>query len=498
MKNNKNFMSRAVGSYRFDSFNRLALIALATNGVYLAWLVFHIHGALGVVFLILECLVSLVVAVFSFNHWTRHYQLLGGDYSMRASVDVFIPTVNEPLGMLEKTVAAAADIDYARKTVYLLDDGERKAVRKLAEKYDCVYLSRPKVPGKQYKAGNLNYGLEHSNSDFVLTIDADNVVSPTILDDLMGHFKEDNIAIVASRQVFTIDKGDFNHDHLFYNYMQSGKNSDGAAISCGSGVIYRRAALNAIGGFSEWNLVEDLHTTYIANSYGYRSVYVTQSYVRGHAPTDVRMIYKQRGTWALDTLRIFFWQHPLLRKGLSWRQRLHYFEMGYCYLVSGIILPAIYLINFYLLFTNSLMLTGGWWYLVFRIPALVGMLAFFGRFSQGQLTSQVWFGLFPVYAKATVLALFHRRTKPLYRVTSKVDTGKRELQLVIPQLLFAAIGYSSLVFHVLHYGMGQMFWFGLFWTALMSYWLWPIIKMSFAPKAPIRQRRVEAPVAAAG
>ncbi len=484
MKKHTSIVVRVVGGYRFNPFNRLAVIALATNALYLVWLALNVHGSLGVLFFFLECLVSLVLVVFTFNHWTRSYQLLGGDYSMRASVDVFIPTVDEPLSMLRKTVEAAVNIDYARKTVYVLDDGARESVRKLAEAYGCTYLARTKTPDKKYKAANLNHALEHSNGDFVLTIDADNIVAPTILDDLMGHFSNDKIAIVASRQVFTVEKDDFNHDHLFYLYMQSGKNSDGAAISCGSGVVYRRAALNDIGGFSEWNLVEDLHTTYVMNSRGYRSVYVSQAYVRGHAPTDVSMIYKQRGTWALDTLRIFFWQHPLLRKGLSFRQRLHYFEMGYCYLVSGIILPAIYIINFYVLFSAAPMLSGGWWYVAFRLPALIGMLAFFGRFSQGQLTSRVWFGLFPVYARATVLALLHRRTKPVYRVTSKIDTGRREVHLLIPQMTFMVIGYSSLVFHLAHYGATRMFWFGSFWTVLMSYWLWPIVKMGFAPKTP--------------
>lgn len=491
MKQHKRFFARLAGRYRFDSFGRLAVLAAITNAIYIGWLIFHVHGPLGWIFFTLECLVSLVLVVFIFNHWTRSFQLLGGRYSLRASVDVFIPTVNEPLGMLEKTVQAAVNIDYARKTVFVLDDGARESVRKLAEKYGCEYLVRPNTGKRKYKAGNLNYALARSNGDFVLTIDADNVVSPTILDDLLGHFKEDDVAIVASRQIFTIEKDDFNHDHLFYIYMQSGKNKDGAAISCGSGVIYRRSALNAIGGFSEWNVVEDLHTTYVANSHGYRSVYVPQAYVQGYAPTDVRMIYKQRGTWAVDTLRIFFWQQPLFHRGLSFRQRLHYFEMGYCYLVSGIIFPSVYIINFYSLLTATPIISGGWWYVVFRLPALVGMLIFFGRFSQGQLTSRIWFGLFPIYARATLLALFHHRTKPIYHVTSKIVTGKRELQLLIPQLSFIGFGYGSLAFNYFHYGITKMFWFSLFWTLVMSYWLWPIIKMGFIPKTPAPRRIIE-------
>jgi len=478
----RNLTRKLTGQSQFDSFARLGIGALATNSLYLVWLSFHIVGVLGIVFISIEVLIYLVLIVFTFNHWTRKYQLLGGSYSMRASVDVFIPTVNEPIAMLTATIAAAVDINYARKTVYILDDGDREAVKKLAAQYGCTYLTREKTPTSKYKSANLNNGMRHSNGDFILALDADNVVSPTILDDLLGHFKEDKIAIVASRQVFTVEKRDFNHDHLFYNYMQSGKNKDGAAISCGSGVIYRRAMLDDIGGFSEWNIVEDLHTTYIANGRGYHSIYVTQPYVRGHAPRDVRMIYKQRGTWAVDTLRLFFWQQPLVNFKLTFRQRLHYFEMGYCYLVSGILLPAVYIINFYTLFSGNAIQSGGWWYLVARVPALICTLAFFGRFSQGQLTNQVWFGLFPVYAKAALLALVYRRKKPVYRVTSKIDTGKREISLVAPQLVFIITGYVGVIYHLEHFGLNQMFWLSSFWTIIMTFWLYPIIKMGFSAK----------------
>ncbi|MBP9827514.1 glycosyltransferase, partial [Candidatus Saccharibacteria bacterium] len=281
----------------------------------------------------------------------------------------------------------------------------------------------------------------------------------------------------ASRQTFTVPDGDFNHDHLFYENIQAGKNRDNAAISCSFGVVYSRKALKAIGGFSEWNLVEDLHTSYIANSKGYRSVYVTQPYTLGHAPTDLSQVYKQRGTWALDTLRIFFWQNPLLQKGLTWRQKLHYFEMCYAYLVSAYFITGIYLINFYSLFTDEVILSGGWWYVVFRLPAMIASLWLFGRMSRGQLTWRIWAGLFPVYAIAGVKALFYRKKKPQYIVTSKVDHGKPEVRLVIPQLLMSFIGVFGLIYHIIVFGINLMFIFNFFWIGVMLYWLWPVISI---------------------
>lgn len=465
-------------SRKLDKTRQLAVLMLVCNATYIFWLSFHVVGILGDFFLALEILVMGVGVLFTINHWTRKFVLLGGSYSLRSSLDVFVPTVNEPLYILEKTLAAAAAIDYPQIHLYLLDDGARDSVKKLADKYGFTYLSRPDAKTRRYKSVNLNYGLAHSNSPYVLTIDADNVVEPTIADDLMGHFSEKNIAFVASRQEYIADEDDFNHDHLFYNHMQTGKNANTAAISCGSGVIYRRSALQDIGGFSEWNLVEDLHTSYQLQSKGYQSIYVSQPYVRGLAPKDVSAIYKQRGTWAVDTLRILYWDSPLTKKGLSSRQRLHYFEMAYCYLVSGLFLPIIYMINFYTLYSDNLIQNGGLWYIVFRLPTLLTTLWFFGYLSRGQLTSRVWTGLFPVYFKASIIALFFRKRIPKYKVTPKVDKGRREFVLILPQLLFIAVGLVGIVFNFAHYGMSLVLGFSGFWTFVMVYWLAPIIMKS--------------------
>lgn len=458
-----------------DSFHRLGILAVATNFIYLSWLAFNVEGNLGLPFYFFESMICLVAPLFVFNHWRRRYDFLGGPYSLRSSVDIFIPTVNEPVPMLKDTIQAAVDVMHPRKTVFVLDDGNRPAVKKLCKELGVTYIARPDVKEKRFKAANLNYALRQTHGDFVMVVDADNVVSPRILDDLLGHFKDKQVGIVSSRQRFTVDKDDFNHDHLFYIHMQSGKNSDNAAISCGSGVIYRRTAINEIGGFSEWNIVEDLHTTYVANSKKIKSLYVSQSYVSGHAPRDIGAIYKQRGTWAADTLRMFFWQQPLFNFNLSFRQRMHYFEMGYTYLVSGFALTGVYLINFVALVENTPVVTEGEMYLVLRVPAIIFTLLFFDRLSQGQLTSRIWAGLFPVYFKSTLVAITHPRRKPKYKVTPKNDIGNRNPMRASVQILFIFAGLFSLVYHFVFFGVGPMLLVSTMWIILMAYWLSPII-----------------------
>jgi cellulose synthase (UDP-forming) len=58
------------------------------------------------------------------------------------SVDVFIPTYNEPIEVVRRTVIGALAMDYPAKTVHLLDDGDRPELRAMAEELGVRYLAR--------------------------------------------------------------------------------------------------------------------------------------------------------------------------------------------------------------------------------------------------------------------------------------------------------------------------------------------------------------------
>lgn len=59
------------------------------------------------------------------------------------SVDIFIPTYNEPVSVVRRTVIGALAIAYARKQVYVLDDGRRAEIEAMARELGCGYMTRP-------------------------------------------------------------------------------------------------------------------------------------------------------------------------------------------------------------------------------------------------------------------------------------------------------------------------------------------------------------------
>ncbi len=458
-----------------NPFPKLATWALILNLLYLVWLLFTHTNPL---FVFLEWGVSLLTFLFILNNRKRTYALSGGPHSLRPIVDIFLTIKNEDASLFEKTVKAANAIYYPNKRIYVLDDGGRKEIESIAKKYSCTYMSRFNRDILTYKAANMNYGLRNSYGMFILTLDADMVANPTILDELLGFFNDDKVGFVSTRPGFNVDEKDFNHENLFYEYMQTGKNSSGVGISCGSGVIYRRSALEAVGGFQEWNIVEDLYTSYVINSKGYKSIYVSQSFSYGDAPTDISAIYKQRGIWAQDTLRLLIYKNPLFHVGLTFPQRLQYFEIGYSYIVSGIFFPMIYLMNIYSLLANDPIITlGKEWYILLRAPSFYMSLLMFGTLSKGVDSMRMWASLFPVYFVSFFKALLYK--KPVYKVTPKGLVPKANIILVLPQLFFILAGVSSVIIHYFRYGITWVLVINAYWVCIMVYFISAIVPRAF-------------------
>ena len=156
------------------------------------------------------------------------------------SVDVFIPIFNESVDLVQKTLGAAIDIDYPHKT-YLLDDGANPQMKRLARKMGAIYLAR--TTNEDAKAGNLNYGLAHSEADYVAIFDSDHIPNKKFLIETLGYFKDPNVAFVQTPQDF-YNTSSFQHRYdfiknliwseqsLFFKIIQRGKDSWNAAFLC--------------------------------------------------------------------------------------------------------------------------------------------------------------------------------------------------------------------------------------------------------------------------
>ena len=155
-----------------------------------------------------------------------------------ASVDVFITTYNEPIELVLTTVRAALGIRYPHST-WVLDDGARPELEAQLERLGVGYITRgDEWLGKprHAKAGNLNNALMATSGEFILVLDADQVPKPDILDNVLGYFTDEAMALVQTPQIFSnVAAGDplGSQAPLFYGPILQGKDGWNAAFFCG-------------------------------------------------------------------------------------------------------------------------------------------------------------------------------------------------------------------------------------------------------------------------
>ncbi|MEJ2673083.1 MAG: glycosyltransferase [Deltaproteobacteria bacterium] len=444
-----------LAQFPYPSRARLfSMLTLSLGLVYIVWLgrmVYLSRGTLDIFFFVAEALSYFLLCLLCYSTWSLkpHLPQIPQGYE-HFSVDIFVPCCGEPLEVIATTLRAVQRINYRSLEVYVLDDGASPAVAALAQTLGFHYLSRTQegLPRQDAKSGNLNFGLSHSHGDLILVQDADQVPSPDILDRLVGLFRRPQVGYVQTKQAFFLPEGDpfYNSDKVFYEAIQLHNDRANAVISCGSGVMYRRRALQEMQGFATWNLVEDFTSSYELVSRGWEGVYYPYALSRGLAPTALAGVYRQRFQWCLDTMRLFFWDNPLFKSGLSWRQKCHFLFIMVSYLASGLVFPLFYTIPLVVYLRGQSCIIGD--ELAYGILRGAYLLAtvmmfrylFFGKEPLRQF--KMLCSLFPVYSLALLAALFYPPgRKPVYRV----NHAKRALAHASPWWHLAPhLGFISL------------------------------------------------------
>ena len=251
------------------------------------------------------------------------------------TVDIFIPTYNEPAFILQRTMIGCQAIDYPHKTVYLLDDTHRPEIQQLAAQLGCNYMTRP--DNRHAKAGNLNYAFPRTTGEFLVVFDADFVPTRNFLTRTIGFFQDSQVALVQTPQTFYnpdpiarnlgLEDVLTPEEEVFYRQIQPIRDGAGSVICSGTSFIIRRSALESTGGFVTDSLSEDYFTGIRISAQGYRMVYLDEKLSAGLAAENIAAHALQRLRWARGTLQAFFINsNPLTIPGLSPIQRLAHLE----------------------------------------------------------------------------------------------------------------------------------------------------------------------------
>jgi len=255
-------------------------------------------------------------------------------------VDVFVPTYNEEVEVLEPTLIGCVKMRYPH-TTYVLDDGNRPWVKELADRLGVKYIARPSH--EHHKAGNINYALQQTKGDFIVLLDADMVPQPQYIERTLGYFLDEKLALIQMPQEFynqdsiqhASKRKHWHEQSLFFRVIQPGKNYTNSAFWCGSPSIIRRAALESVNGVATETITEDIHTSVRLHSQGWQTYYLNEVLAYGIAPQTINSFLVQRLRWAQGTMQLYrSAESPLWIRGLTFKQRLSYFSSFLAYLES--------------------------------------------------------------------------------------------------------------------------------------------------------------------
>ncbi len=436
----------------------IAVIAIAVTVYYLYWRVTETFNPNAIVFswalYIAEFFGFITTSLFYFTVWKPVKRTSPPPLKGR-SVDVLIPTKDEPVSILRKTLLACNDLKYPHRTL-VLDDGGRAQVRALCEELGTVYLARE--GNEDAKAGNLNFGLEQSEAEFIAVFDADHVPLPRFIDRLIGYFRDDAVGFVQTPQEFyNIDSFQHRADYekkyvwaeqsLFYYLIQPGRDHWNAAYFVGSCALLRRKALDDIGGFQGGSITEDMMTSIRLQGKGWSSVYHSENLAYGIAAETIHPFHIQRRRWGLGGWQVFFKRNPLFMRGLSLPQRLCYLA-SLIYPIEGFQKLVFYITPPIALFTGILPMRAlDINYLLHFIPYYAISIYAFNEMGRGfggnLLLEQFSMGKFITYIRSFGALFLPRRLRG-FKVTPKGSGTGTPQALLAPQALVCILSVSAI------------------------------------------------------
>ena len=225
---------------------------------------------------------------------------------------VQLPVCNEgPLAV--RVAAAAARIDWPRDrlTIQLLDDGDSHQHDELAAAVRAVvpagvdFQILRRGDRKGFKAGNLAFGLIHSDAPFVAVLDADFVPPADFLRRTVPVLLADSgLAFVQSRwghanrsaNWLTRVQGLLLDSH--FAVEQEARFRAGMPLSFnGSAGVWNRTAIEQGGGWTGDTLTEDLDLSMRCMMQGWRGAMVSDLVVPGELPQTAAAWRAQQARW---------------------------------------------------------------------------------------------------------------------------------------------------------------------------------------------------------
>lgn len=263
-------------------------------------------------------------------------------------VSIHVPAYKEQPHVLQETLEALSKLNYTNYEVLVIinntpEDFYKAPIKELCEKLGdrFVYLD---IECTGFKAGALNKALDFTNpqSEILAVIDADYVISPNWLVDLVPIFDDPKVALVQAPQDHrdgkeSLLKTAMNAEYAgFFDIGMVERNEENAIVAHGTMLMVRLSAFNEVGKWNTDTIVEDSELGLRLFEAGYIGHYTNRRYGYGLLPDTIEAFKNQRHRWAYGAIQILkkHWQHFKPSSRTLTRAQKHHFITGWFFWLS--------------------------------------------------------------------------------------------------------------------------------------------------------------------
>lgn len=322
---------------------------------YLLHAVFYLVVGCFAVYLVLELRMLFISRKVERRKLTELPQSAGeSDEAWTPRVSVLLPIYNEA-HVAPRLIDAACRLRYPAHAleILVLDDSTDRTtalVRERVEHHaaqgiDIRLVRRPDRKG--YKAGNLVNGMRQAAGEFYAIFDADFVPPEDFLLRTMPHFKDPQLGYLQTgigyenRDVSFLTR--FQAMEMGHQqYVTMGLSEDGNMASLtGSSCVWRKACIEALGGWNASTVTEDVDLGYRAQFDDWKYAYLRDVVSMSVLPETVSAFRVQRERWGRGLIHSGF-KHvrKMLRQSMPFMKRLH----AIATMFSSVLLASIYVL----------------------------------------------------------------------------------------------------------------------------------------------------------
>jgi cellulose synthase/poly-beta-1,6-N-acetylglucosamine synthase-like glycosyltransferase/peptidoglycan/xylan/chitin deacetylase (PgdA/CDA1 family) len=388
-------------------------------------LVWTVRGADGVLRLLWVLLIvagglillrTLILFAFAWTHARRRRDpSWSWGLPVTAPVTIVVPAYNEET-TIGPAVSSLARSAHPGVKVLVVDDASTDGTADAVERLKLGNVRVVRIPSGG-KATALNTGVALSRDDLIVMVDADTVVRPDAIHQLLQPFADRRVGAVAGNVKVSNRRGllgkwqhieyviGFNLDRRLYDTFGCIPTIPGALGA------FRRAALTDAGGLSTDTLAEDTDLTIAIQRHGWKVVYQESAIAYTEAPATMRQLWRQRYRWSYGTMQAM------------WKHRRAVIEPGY-FGRGGLPLIAVFTV------------------LLPLLAPLIDLMAIYGvLFLDRQLTVLGWLAVLVIQILTAVLAFRLDREKlgPLWTLPLQQVVYRQLMYLVLLASAVAAV-----------------------------------------------------------